>query len=377
MKRILFLTQGDRQTASSRFRVYQFLPTLEKAGFQTVVHPAVLTEEHQEAFMKRSWKGQANRAFRTFTRRIRDLHDLRDFDFVFVQKPILPAPLFNMELRMAKEARMIFDFDDAVFARKPGGSRITHSWSQVSRISQICKRSFKVVVGNEMLADFVRQNAKVEPAVLPTVVDVDAYDTSARNVAKRAHKIPVVGWVGSPSTQPELTHIMSALIDLHSRTPFVFRAIGGAPSAVPVRFPIEWKAWDLRSEIQDIAHLDYGLAPLQDSIWNRGKCGLKVLQYWAAGVPVVASPVGVYKEMIQDGVNGLLATHRNEWSEKLLTLIKNSELRDKLVANGFKTVREKYDLKAVAPKFLELFKLRKDSEEESKEEKKEEASASR
>lgn len=210
-----------------------------------------------------------------------------------------------------------------------------------------------MVAGNHHLADFALK-CRAEPVVIPTAVDTDVF-TSASNFTKHAQKIPVVGWVGSPSTQADLDLVVGALIDLHSRVPFVVRLIGGATSAMPVRFPIEWKPWQLENEASAIAHLDYGIAPMKDTPWARGKCGLKVLQYWSAGVPVVASPVGVYKEMIQDGENGLLASTPAEWADKLLSLMKNPGLRRKLVENGRKTVLEKFSLRALTPKFLALF----------------------
>jgi glycosyltransferase involved in cell wall biosynthesis len=328
-----------------------------------VVHPAVTGEEFQEAFVNRSWHGNVHRAFRTFARRVHDLHQLGDFDFIFVQKPILPAPLFNMELKISREAKMIFDFDDAVFVKKQGGAFPANLWPQTNRIAATCRRAHRVVTGNEYLADFVRKQ-KVEPVVIPTAVDVESFASGAR-VTKHAHKIPVIGWAGSATTQFDLSLAIPGLIDLHSKTPFVFRIIGGVASAMPVRFPIEWKNWNLKTEISDIAHLDYGLAPMSDTVWNRGKCGLKVLQYWAAGVPTVASPVGIYKEMIQDGVNGLLASSRAEWTEKILTLIKNPDLRHRVIAGGKKTVQEKYNMHLLTPKFLSLFEDPKKSQEKS------------
>lgn len=358
MKRILFLTQGDQQTASSRHRVYQYLPFLEKAGCEAIVHPAVSGEEHHETFIVRSARGHLSRAFRTFTRRVRDLHQLGDYDYVYVQKPVLPAPLFNIELRIAREARLIFDFDDAIFLKKPGGAALTGLWPQAKRIAAICRRAHRVVVGNEYLAESVRADG-VDPVVLPTAVDAEAFAADS-GVSKHSQKIPVIGWVGSPSTQADLNLIIPSLIDLHSRTPFVVRIIGGIPSAMPVRFPIEWKPWNLQSEIAEIAHLDFGLAPLDFTPWNQGKCGLKVLQYWAAGIPVVASPVGVHKQMIQDGENGMLAANRNEWTGKLLALIKDTALRRRVIEKGRQTVREKYSLQALAPRFLSLFEETRD-----------------
>ncbi|MBI4026155.1 MAG: glycosyltransferase family 4 protein [Verrucomicrobia bacterium] len=353
MKRILFLTQGDIEIASSRHRVFQYLPVLEKSGIEAVVHPAVTTEESREAFAARSWQTGVRRLFRTFTRRVRDLHQLRDFDYIFVQKPILPGPFFNMELRISREAKMIFDFDDAIFMKKRGGMPIANIWPQSGRVAGICRRAHRVVVGNEFLAKFVRK-AKAAPVVLPTAVDTEAF-AAGSNFEKRAQKIPVLGWVGSRSTQSDLKLLFPPLIQLHSRTPFVVRIIGGSQEPVPLRFPIEWKPWSLQTEINDIAHLDYGLAPMEDNAWNRGKCGLKILQYWAAGVPVIASSMGIYKEIIRDGENGMLAATETEWTEKLLALIKNRDLRQKIIDGGHKTVEEKFSLRALTPHFLSLF----------------------
>jgi len=210
-----------------------------------------------------------------------------------------------------------------------------------------------VVVGNDYLADFVRKSG-AEPIVIPTVIDTDSYN-SGSNVQKRNHKIPVIGWVGSPSTQADLKIVVPGLVNLHSKAPFVVRVIGGNPEAIPVRFPIEWKPWKLDSTVSDVANLDYGLAPLMDTDWNRGKCGLKVLQYWAAGVPVIASPVGVYKDMIRHRENGLLASNQSEWSDHILELMTNPMLSQRIIAGGRKTVLEKYSLHACSQRFVELF----------------------
>jgi glycosyltransferase involved in cell wall biosynthesis len=353
MKRILFLTQGETEVASSRHRVFQFLPKLREAGFDTVVHPAVTRQETEKVFFGRTFGTQVQRVFRTFTRRVRDLHELGDYDYVFVQKPILPAPFFNIEQKIARQSKMIFDMDDAVYLKRPGGSVFTGLLSQSERIKAICKKSYKVVVANEHLAEFVRKSG-ADPVVIPTVVDVDSYRERSR-VTKRDHKIPVIGWVGSPSTQHDLSLVMPALMDLHPKAPFVVRAIGGIPLSMPVRFPIEWKPWRLDHEVEDIAHLEIALAPLSNNPWNRGKSGLKIIQYWASGVPVIASPVGTYKDMIVDGENGLFASNTPEWVQAMLRVMKDPELCQKLIRNGLKTAEERYSLKSAFPKFLQLF----------------------
>ncbi len=356
MKRILFLTQGDIQIPSSHYRVYQYLPALQKAGYEAVVHPAVTAEEFEKTRDLFSQKIYFQRIGRTFIRRMQDLHQLQDYDYVYVQKPILPAPFFNMELKIAREAKMIFDFDDAIFTKNPGEPFLAHWWPQFQRVVSICHHAYRVITANHNLAEFVQKNISEGPSpiVLPTAVNTEAFREAAW-LAKPSHKIPVIGWIGSLATYADLGLVIPGLINLHSKTPFVARIIGDIQSAMPARFPIEWKPWNPKTEASDIAHLDYGLAPMRDSVWARGQTGLKILQYWAAGVPVVASPVGVYKEMIEDGENGLLASNSIEWTEKLLTLIKNPELRRKVIAGGHKTVEEKYSLSVLTPKFLSIF----------------------
>jgi len=353
MKRILFLTQGDRQAPSSRYRVYQYLPMLEKAGLEAVVHPGLTFAEFHDTLTVEHWREGLQRIFRTFTRRVRDLHQLRDFDYVYVQRPILPAPFFNMELRIARESRLIFDLDEAIFVKRSGGMFPLNLWPQAKRVSTICRRSHRVVVASEALAQFVRR-AGIEAVVLPSVVDTAAFAEGSQ-VSKHAHKIPVLGWVGTAVVQSDLKLVVPSLIDLHSKAPFVVRVLGGAAYSLPVRFPIEWKAWDAETEISEIAHLDIGLAPLEESEWNRYESGLRILQYWAAGVPVVASPVGIQSHLIRDGENGLFATNRRQWTENLLLLMKDLNLTRRLIAAGRKMVQEKYSLEAVGPRFLSIF----------------------
>lgn len=114
-------------------------------------------------------------------------------------------------------------------------------------------------------------------------------------------------------------------------------------------------AWNATSEVEDIHYFDIGIMPLPDDEWTRGKCGMKGLQYMAAGIPTIMSPVGVNEEIIQDGVNGFLASTEAEWIDKLTTLIDSVDLRERIGMNGRKTVEEKYSVKANASLYLELF----------------------
>jgi glycosyltransferase involved in cell wall biosynthesis len=69
----------------------------------------------------------------------------------------------------------------------------------------------------------------------------------------------------------------------------------------------------------------------------------------ACGVPVVASAVGVNREIIQDGVNGFLASTEDEFVEKLQRLLTDPDLRRRIAEAGRRTIVERYSLHVHAP----------------------------
>jgi len=102
--------------------------------------------------------------------------------------------------------------------------------------------------------------------------------------------------------------------------------------------------------------MDIGVMPMPDTPWTRGKCGYKLIQYMACGLPVVAAPVGVNAEIVEHGVNGFLASTDQEWREALSTLLANPELRRRMGAAGRKKVEEHYSLQVWGPRVAELLR---------------------
>ena len=112
--------------------------------------------------------------------------------------------------------------------------------------------------------------------------------------------------------------------------------------------------WSLSSEISDLQGFDIGIMPIWDDDWTRGKCAFKIVQYMSVGASVVASPVGLNKEIVRDGVNGFLADDEKEWLEKLCLLIDNPAIRQRFALEGRVTIEREYSLKAMAPKFISI-----------------------
>lgn len=171
---------------------------------------------------------------------------------------------------------------------------------------------------------------------------------------KSAGEPPIVGWIGTPQTSRYLKPLLPVFESIQKDLPVRFVAVG----AREVDFadtPVEAWPWSEESEVESIQQFDIGIMPLEDSPWERGKCGYKLIQYMACGVPVVASPVGVNVEIVVPDTNGLLADSAEEWGRALRSLLMaDSSVRDSIGRAGRERVEEWYSLEAQAPRFYNL-----------------------
>lgn len=321
--KILFLTQ-DRAGASTRYRVLQYLPFLEKEGFEVRVVPV---------------PRELRSRFHVFRR-------LREYDLVFLQRRLFQPWEFAFLRRGSK--KLIFDFDDAVMYRDPSRSRMV-SVVRGIKFRTAVSACDGVIAGNDYLASKARRfNSCV--LVLPTVVDLKQYpEDPPRRPAERI----TLGWIGSASTLFYLRAIRGSLARLgegHRGPNLLVVGEGGVKPGEFGGLEVVEKVWREEEEVANLLQMDIGLAPLKDDPWSQGKCGLKVLQYFAAARPVVASPVGVQKDMVQDGRNGFLARGEEEWAEKVTRLMEDEELRFSMGREARLTVERDFSLGMAAPR---------------------------
>jgi glycosyltransferase involved in cell wall biosynthesis len=213
--------------------------------------------------------------------------------------------------------------------------------------------SSQVVAGNEYLADYARRyNDRV--CVIPTCIDTTKFVPRTRPDSDRS-RIPLVGWIGSHTTAKYLEDLLPVLARAAKSHPFRLYVVG---SATPIRaagLEVLQAPWALAREVEDFQRCDVGAYPLRDDDWCRGKCGFKAIQFMACGVPVVASAVGVNREIIRDGENGFLAATQEEWVEKLCRVLTDRNLRERLGSAGRQTIEEKYSLALHADRVVEAF----------------------
>jgi glycosyltransferase involved in cell wall biosynthesis len=261
--------------------------------------------------------------------------------------------LSSIEARLfaAYSRGLIFDVDDAIYVRKPrrlGDVPDESAWRK-KKFAATCRWADAVAAGNDVLAGVARTSAR-EVVVLPTSIDIASYQPTTAGPSDP----PSVAWIGSPENLIYLDMIRPALARLTKRHPALKLRV------ICSEFPqwgdvaVERVAWSSATEAQSLAGAHIGVMPLTDDAWSRGKCAFKLLQYMAAALPCVASPVGANTEAVLDGINGFYATDVDEWERSLERLIVSPQLRASFGEKGRAHVQERYSLRAYRDNYLSL-----------------------
>ena len=347
--RILALSPVPEEGASVRFRVYQYIPALEASGFRVTVSPFYTPEFFRILYQKGNYGRKALRFMLLALRRWRVLVQRQDYDLFFIHREILPIgpPVIEVVLSRVEGRALVYDFDDAIYL--PNVSEANRfigllKWPQ--KVPRIIRVSDCVVAGNQYLAQYARSYNKAV-TVIPTCIDTDKF--SPRTGGNSGGDDPVVGWIGSPTTVPYLLSLREVLRRAAGSHRFILRVAGAEGVGEVPGVKVANVPWSIEQEASLFNTCDIGIYPLWDDTWTRGKCGFKAIQFMACGVPVVASAVGVNREIIQDGVNGFLAGTEEEWVEKLGWLLSDPFLREKLGRAGRETIVERYSLAVHAP----------------------------
>jgi glycosyltransferase involved in cell wall biosynthesis len=310
-----------------RYRIRAFAPALAAAGWS-------LTCEGLE-------RGAFFRPFQ--------LSRASQFDAVILQRKLLPS----WQLRLLRRAagHLVFDFDDAVLYRDSYDRRGLHSRWRSRRFVQTVTLADTVVAGNDFLADCaLRAGARVERVhVIPTCVDPRIYPVARQD--EGAGEVDLV-WIGSGSTlkgleQPRAIWERLAKVFPQLRIRVLCNRF---PESCPL--PMVPIAWSEQTEACELAAGHIGVSWLPDDLWSRGKCGLKVLQYQAAGLPVVANPVGAHCEMVRPGETGMLATTPADWVDAMNTLLHDARLRQEIGYAARRRVEGDYSIAAWADTFV-------------------------
>lgn len=329
----------------------QFVPALEAAGLQCSMH-ALLSDEALAARYRRG-RYQFVALLRAFGWRVLHLLQRRRFDLLWIEKEALPWLPAWLERMLLRGTPYVLDFDDAIFHNYDRNPRwlVRRLWAR--RVDRLMAGASLVVGGNEYLAQRARDAGAPWVEVLPTVIDLERYTVPVRG-SRDGARVPRIVWIGSPGTVPYLATLAQALAALAREHRFVLRIVGGRLEIPGVE--VECLDWSEGTEVELVAECDVGIMPLRESPWEQGKCGYKLIQYMACGLPVMASPVGVNCSIVNEGENGLLAATPGDWQDRLGQLLADAALRHRMGAAGRHRVEQEFCLQQVAPRLARLLR---------------------
>ena len=354
-KKVLFLLPYPLHKApSQRFRVEAYFKLLKEHNISYDTQQFLDEEAWQVLYQRGSFSKKIVAVYKGFLKRMKIVFSgVSSYSHIFIHREATPLgpPLIEWLLAKVLKKKIIYDFDDAIWIPNTSKENRIASWIKAFwKVKQICRWSYKVAGGNEYLCAYARKyNNNV--VLLPTSVDtVNRYNKIKDHKTEQI----VIGWTGSHSTM----HYLEELLPLFKRVASEFDAQIMIISNKKPDFEIpnlQFTHWQEATEIDDLLQFTIGIMPLKKDSWSEGKCGFKLIQYSALGIPAVTSPVGVNKKIVDNGVTGFLCETDDEWYKALKTLVGNMCLRERMGKDGRKKMAAQFSIQANAGIFLDLF----------------------
>ncbi len=348
----VFVTAPYDTAPGQRFRIEQWEPHLRAEGIRIDYAPFLDAAQAQVLQQPGRVAAKARLLLASFLRRLRETPSPSACDLVYLFRESAPlGPALIERILVSRRLPYVFDFDDSVWMRYVSP---TNSYFSLLRFpgktATTCRLARAVMAGNSFLASYAgRYNGRV--TVVPTTIDTDHY----RPLPVRNDPSPVIGWTGSHSTARYLEIVRPALERLRRRVAFRVVVVGGEGFRAE-GVEVEHRPWRAATEIEDLSDFQVGLMPLVDTEWERGKCGLKALQYMALGLPAVVSPVGVNRELIENRTSGRFAQSAEEWEQILHELLTDPDLRARMGRAARARVETGFAARVHAPRVAGLLR---------------------
>lgn len=332
---VLALTRYGALGASSRVRLLQYVPLLAARGIDVAAAPFF-----GDGYVRRLYSGRplGGEIAAAYARRLARLLQLRRFEVLWIEKELLPFAPLAVEAAAIGETPYVVDYDDAVYRTYEGHARSFVRRCLGGKIAGLMRTAAAVVAGSPALSTYAMAAGARRVELVPSVVDADRYPRHTHSEGSA-----VVGWIGSPATEHYLELVATPLARARRELGVRVVLIGASPACLP-DVTDERLPWSAQTEASDVARLDIGLMPLRDGAWEAGKCGYKLVQYMATGAAVIASPVGVNRELVRHGENGLLASTEEEWLAAIRRLAERPGERAAMGESGRRLVETEYSL---------------------------------
>ncbi len=323
---MLALIQGFN-VASSRYRILEYLTYLRDHGIDAEVRPL---------------PSSVSEKVQTYSK-------IKDFDLVFLHRKRFSLPEHMLVRKLA--SKIIYDFDDAIMYHNSTYSS-PYSSTRARRFVRTIRDADHVIAGNTFLRDKCLQHVdEHKVTVIPSSVDLARYRLKDYSITDR--KV-TIGWIGDTGSLHYVEKMVPVFDAIHERYPYTELKIICSHFFDCRNMPVVKVPWSSETEVDELRTMDIGIMPLIDDPWSWGKCGLKIIQYQAVGLPVVCMPVGVNRDIVSDGINGLWAKDNKQWLETLSFLVERPDKRKEMGLEGRKVIEREYSLDVNARRLLSV-----------------------
>lgn len=354
-KRIIFFTKYSVAGPSSRYRSYQYFPFYEKEGFDIICYPLFPTS-YVEGFYKKN-KKMWWLLLPQYAGRFLQLLFLKKYNIVYIEQELFPfIPLFIEKILLKNKKNIILDYDDATFHTYDNSqNRLIRSLCG-GKIYKLVQLASVVITGSPYLTKILGQYAE-KVIEIPTSISLNNYNGINKKLPTDKGTFRI-GWIGSKTTSINISLVTDAIKEIQSlykNTELVL--IGFDKSLLPILSEVQFRfiEWNAKTEVEDISSFDVGIMPLENNYFNKGKCGFKLIQYMACGIPTVSTPLEANVKINHDNKN-LFAESPVEWINCFKEIINDRLFYEmKVGARNKEIVHEYYSVETNFKRYIHLF----------------------
>lgn len=347
---VLCLQKYGPQMATYRYRFFQYTTYFKKHGIQYKVQS--LTPDDILIAKLKSGRYKLFDLFKFYSKRILFLLSVRKYDLIIVYVEALPMLPFWFEWFLClSRTSYVYDLDDPVYLNYKLSSNPFVRFLFKNKIAKVMKQARYNFMGCAALVEEAKEHSK-RVEFIPTVISLENYPHLKR-YEERSRPL-VIGWMGSPTTSVELIPLLKIFESFTRSEQVRLVFVGAAP--MPLIPGLELRQWNLNRQQADLLEFDVGIMPLDDTPWNRGKCGFKLLQYMGLGIPVIASAVGANINIVTHGEDGFLVRSEDDWVSAINKFLQNHELLKQMGEAARKKVEHKFCLEVYGDHYCELLK---------------------
>ncbi|MCD0471065.1 glycosyltransferase family 4 protein [Flavobacterium sp. JAS] len=344
--KILFLSKYNRDGASSRYRFYNYKPFFQENDIEFDIKPLLDNNYVLNLYAGKKTRVLAQKLKSICQRFYFILIKSGNYDLIVIEKELFPNIPYFVEKLLLKGKNYALDFDDYI-ATGYKINKLKRLFLE-TKIDKLAQNASFVTVGNHWYFEEIKSNNLI---YLPTVIDLKNYSK-----AKEQYETDVVTivWIGSLYTGKYLKIVIPVLQKLAKKYVIRLKVIGVDIAIDEVN--LELIKWTEDTEVEELLSSDIGIMPLENTIWEKGKCGFKLIQYMACGLPVVATSVPANMEIVDNNVNGFLVESEEEWYVALENLIINKSNREKFGKSGRSKIESSYSYQVWGEKYCEFLK---------------------